>query len=177
MLLNHVGPTADPPRPAGGETVPGVVTPMGFAMSLRRQTWFAKAGEVQQKWHVIDATDIPLGRLASDVAIVLMGKHRPEYTPHVDTGDFVIVTNAGKVALTGKKADQRLKLRYSYHPGGLKAESYGQLRERRPERLIEDAVKRMLPKNRLGRVMLSKLKVYPGSEHPHQAQLPAEMTV
>lgn len=146
-------------------------------MSLRRQTWFAKAGDVQQGWHVVDATDLPLGRLAADVAVVLMGKHRPTYTPHTDTGDFVIVTNAGKVGLTGKKAEQKLKLRYSQYPGGLKAESYGQLRERRPEKLIEDAVRRMLPKNRLGRVMLKKLKVYPGAEHPHQAQQPVEMKI
>jgi large subunit ribosomal protein L13 len=135
----------------------------------------AKKGDLEPTWRVMDATDQPLGRLASDVAMVLMGKHRPEYTPHVDCGDYVIILNAGKVGLTGKKADQKMKLRYTGYPGGLKAESYGSLRDRRPERLIEDAVRRMLPKNRLGRVMLKKLKVYPGTEHPHQAQQPVAM--
>ena len=106
-----------------------------------------------------------------------MGKHRPEYTPHVDTGDFVIVTNATKVAMTGNKAAARIKMRYTYYPGGLKKESYGEVRERKPEKLIQDAVRRMMPKNRLGRVMLSKLKVYPGAEHPHQAQQPVPMEV
>ncbi|MBK7403241.1 MAG: 50S ribosomal protein L13 [Phycisphaerales bacterium] len=144
---------------------------------LRRQTYFAKAGEVQKKWHVIDAEGVSLGRLASDVAIVLMGKHRPEYTPHIDTGDFVIITNANKVGMTGKKAEQKLKLRYTGYPGGLKAETYGNLRDRKPEKLIEDAVRRMLPKNRIGRQMLKKLKVYPGADHPHQAQQPEAMTV
>lgn len=142
---------------------------------MRRQTWMAKQGDVEPTWRVMDATDQPLGRLASDVAMVLMGKHRPEYTPHVDCGDYVIILNAGKVALTGNKAEQKMKLRYTGYPGGLKAESYGHLRERRPEKLIEDAVRRMLPKNRLGRHMLKKLKVYPGSEHPHQAQQPVAM--
>ena len=139
---------------------------------MRRETFFAKAGDVPQKWRHVDATGQPLGRLAVDVATVLMGKHRPEYTPHVDTGDFVVVTNATQVVLTGRKADQRLKMRYTEYPGGLKTETYGQVRERKPERLIEDAVKRMLPKNRLGRQMLSKLKVYPGAEHPHAQHNP-----
>lgn len=143
----------------------------------RRQTYMAKAGDVERKWHVVDAEGVSLGRLASDIAIVLMGKHRPEYTPHVDTGDFVIVTNAGKVQLTGRKAEQKFRRRYSGYPGGLKVEPYGSVRERRPEVLIEDAVRRMLPKNRLGRVMLKKLKVYAGAEHPHQAQQPEPMTV
>ncbi len=144
---------------------------------MRRQTTFAKAGEVEKKWHVVDATDVPLGRLASDIAVVLMGKHRPEYTPHVDTGDFVIVTNASKVALTGRKAEQRLKMHYTGYPGGLKVRTFGEVREKHPERLIEDAVRRMLPKNRLGRVMLKKLKVYAGEDHPHQAQQPTPMQV
>lgn len=144
---------------------------------MRRQTYYAKPGEIIGGWRIIDATDIPLGRLAAEVATVLMGKHRPDYTPHVDCGDFVIVTNATKVALTGNKASQRLKLRYTGYPGGLKAQTYGQVREQKPERLIRDAVRRMLPKNRLSRVMLSKLKVYEGPEHPHQAQQPVPMTV
>lgn len=144
---------------------------------MRRQTYFAKPQEVPKHWHVVDASDVPLGRLASDIAIVLMGKHKPEYTPHVDCGDFVIVTNARQVGLTGRKAEQKLKLRYTGHPGGLKAETYGAVRQRRPEKLVEDAVRRMLPKNRLGRVMLKKLKVYPGAEHPHQAQQPQALAV
>ena len=139
---------------------------------MRRQTFYAKAGEVPKQWRHVDAEGQPLGRLAVDIATVLMGKHRPEYTPHVDTGDYVIVTNGTKVALTGRKGEQRLKMRYSEYPGGLKTETYGQVRERKPERLIEDAVKRMLPKNRLGRQMLSKLKVYPGAEHPHAQHNP-----
>lgn len=144
---------------------------------MRRQTYFAKAGDVQKKWHVVDATDVSLGRLASDVAVILMGKHRPEYTPHVDCGDFVVVLNASKVGLTGRKAQLKLKTHYTGHPGGLKVETFGRVRERHPERLIEDAVRRMLPKNRLSRVMLKKLKVYPGTDHPHQAQQLAELSV
>jgi large subunit ribosomal protein L13 len=142
---------------------------------MRRQTYMAKAGEVQQNWHVVDATDQVLGRMATEIALVLMGKHRPEYTPHVDTGDYVVVTNAKNVKLTGRKDTQSVRQRYTGYPGGLKIETFGSLRERKPEMLIEDAVRRMLPKNRLGRVMLKKLKVYAGSEHPHQAQQPVEM--
>lgn len=142
---------------------------------MRRQTYMAKAGEVEQNWHVVDATDQVLGRMATEIATVLMGKHRPEYTPHVDTGDYVVVTNAKDVKLTGRKDTQSVRTRYTGYPGGLKVETFGSLRERKPEMLIEDAVRRMLPKNRLGRVMLKKLKVYAGSEHPHQAQQPVEM--
>lgn len=144
---------------------------------LRRQTFTAKAGDVEKQWRIVDASDVPLGRLSTEIATVLMGKHRPEYTPHVDTGDFVIVTNAGKVALTGSKATQKLKLRYTGYPGGQRAETYGSVRERKPERLIEDAVRRMLPKNRLGRQMLKKLKVYRGTEHPHTNAQAIEMKV
>ncbi|MFI4883320.1 MAG: 50S ribosomal protein L13 [Phycisphaerales bacterium JB064] len=142
---------------------------------MRRQTYMAKAGEVEQRWHVVDATDQVLGRMATEIAQVLMGKHRPEYTPHVDTGDYVIVTNAKQVKLTGRKDVQSTRTRYTGYPGGLKIETFGSLRERKPEALIEDAVRRMLPKNRLGRVMLKKLKVYGGQEHPHHAQQPVEM--
>jgi len=137
-----------------------------------RQTWFAKQGEVARQWRIVDAEGRRLGRLASEVATVLMGKHRPEYTPHIDTGDFVIVINAEKIEMTGRKAEQRFKTRFSGYPGGLKTESYGSLRERRPESLIEESVRRMLPKNRLGRQMLKKLKVYAGPDHPHHAQQP-----
>lgn len=144
----------------------------GHATHLRRQTYMAKNSEVQRVWRQVDAEGVPLGRLSTEIALVLMGKHRPEYTPHVDTGDFVIVTNASKVALTGRKAEQKHAKRYTRYPGGLKLESYGSLRQRRPERLIELAVRRMLPKNRLGRQMLKKLKVYPGVEHPHESHKP-----
>ncbi|HYE03363.1 MAG TPA: 50S ribosomal protein L13 [Phycisphaerales bacterium] len=143
---------------------------------MRRQTYFAKPGETRAAWRVVDAADIPLGRLASDIAVVLMGKHRPEYTPHVDCGDVVVVTNASRVALTGNKAEQRMRRRYTGYPGGLKAESYGHLRQRSPETLVQEAVRRMLPKNRLGRVMLARLKVYPGAEHPHVSQNPMPLS-
>ncbi len=139
---------------------------------MRRQTYMARKGEVKTVWRHVDATGQPLGRLAVEVATVLMGKHRPEYTAHVDTGDYVIVTNARQVGLTGNKASQRFRQHYSGYPGGLKVETFGHLRERRPERLVEDAVKRMLPKNRLGRHMLKKLKVYPGPDHPHASENP-----
>ncbi|MEO1008931.1 MAG: 50S ribosomal protein L13 [Planctomycetota bacterium] len=132
-------------------------------------------GRVPHDWHIVDAQDQVLGRMAAEIAQVLMGKHKPTYTPHVDTGDYVIVTNAKLVKLTGRKAEQSVRTRYTGYPGGLKVETFGRLREHRPERLVEDAVRRMLPKNRLGRVMLKKLKVYPGTEHPHQAQQPVEM--
>lgn len=142
---------------------------------IGRQTVQMQPGQVNQTWRVVDATDQPLGRLAAEVATVLMGKHRPEYTPHVDTGDWVIVLNGSKVGLSGCKAERRFHQWYTEHPNGRKLESFGSLRERRPEKLIENAVRRMLPKNRLGRVMLSHLKVYPAGEHPHQAQQPVAM--
>jgi large subunit ribosomal protein L13 len=144
---------------------------------LRRQTWVAKNGEVAKGWRIVDASGVPLGRLAAEVATVLMGKHRPEYTPHVDTGEFVIITNAGQVAMTGRKGEQKLKMRYSGYPGGLKAQTYNQVREHAPERLIEDAVRRMMPKNRLGRHMLDKLKIYEGTDHPHAGVNPVELKV
>lgn len=145
---------------------------------MRRQTYLATPQTVPAKtWRLVDATDVSMGRLAADVAQVLMGKHRPEYTPHVDCGDFVVVVNAGKVGITGRKAEQNVKQRYTRYTGGLKEETYGSLRDRRPEKLIEDAVRRMLPKNRLGRHMLTKLKVYPGAEHPHQSQQPVALAL
>ncbi len=145
---------------------------------MRRQTTLANAQTMPAKnWLIVDATDVSLGRLSVDVANVLMGKHRPEYTPHVDCGDFVIVINAGKVGLTGRKAEQQTKMTYSRYPGGESYESYGSLRERKPQQIISDAVRRMLPKNRLGRHMLAKMKVYPGAEHPHQSQQPVKMEV
>ena len=142
-----------------------------------RQTYFAKPGEVEKQWHIIDGDGQRLGRMATRIATILMGKHRQDYAPHIDTGDFVIVTNASKVTMTGDKLDQRIKTRYSGYPGGLKAESYRELMARRPEFVVEDAVRRMLPKGRLGRQMLKKLKVYKGAEHPHAAQQPVELTL
>jgi large subunit ribosomal protein L13 len=147
------------------------------AKQLGRQTYLAKPGSIRKTWRVVDATGIPLGRLAAEVAQVLMGKHRPEYTPHVDTGEGVIVTNASTVVLTGRKAEQRLKMRYSKYPGGLKAETYGQVREKKPDRLVRDAVRRMLPKNRLSRVMIKNLVVVPGADHPHADRQPAPLQV
>jgi large subunit ribosomal protein L13 len=136
------------------------------------RTYSPKAADVQRQWHVIDATDVVLGRLASQAARLLRGKHKPIYAPHVDTGDFVIVVNAGKVALTGAKRDSKIAYRHSGYPGGLKRVPYSQLLAQRPERAVEKAVRGMLPHNTLGRQMASKLKVYAGPDHPHQAQKP-----
>jgi large subunit ribosomal protein L13 len=127
---------------------------------------------VTRQWHVIDATDVVLGRLASQTARLLRGKHKPIFAPHLDTGDFVIIVNASKVALTGKKRTDKLAYRHSGYPGGLTATPYSVLLEKRPERVIEKAVKGMLPHTSLGRQMAGKLKVYAGPEHPHQAQQP-----
>ncbi len=136
------------------------------------RTFVAKREEVERKWYVIDATDKHLGRLAVQVARILTGKHKPTYTPHVDTGDFVVVINAGKIGLTGKKSEQSKLYRYSGYPGGLKTTTYGETLDKHPERLIERVVWGMLPKTKLGRAMYRKLKVYPGAAHPHSAQRP-----
>jgi large subunit ribosomal protein L13 len=139
-------------------------------------TYSAKATDVERRWYVVDATDQPLGRLATRVATVLRGKHRAEFTPHVDTGDFVIVVNAGKVKLTGAKLDQKHWQRHSGIPGGFKATPYRQLLQTRPDVAIDKAVRGMLPKNPLGRKMRKKLKVYAGATHPHVAQKPEPLT-
>jgi large subunit ribosomal protein L13 len=136
------------------------------------RTYSPKAGEVTRAWHVIDAQDVVLGRLATQAATLLRGKHKPTYAPHVDTGDFVVIINADKVALTGNKRDQEFVYRHSGHPGGLRKQSFGEVLDTRADRLVEKAIKGMLPKNRLGSVIGSKLKVYSGSEHPHAAQQP-----
>jgi large subunit ribosomal protein L13 len=136
------------------------------------KTLMAKKGRVEQKWHLVDASGKPLGRLASRVAILLRGKHKPIFTPHVDTGDFVVVVNADKVSLTGKKWRDKLYIHHSGYPGGLKSISAGKMREKKPERLVTMAVQGMLPKNKLGRKMIKKLKVYSQEAHPHQAQQP-----
>ncbi|MCI1283861.1 50S ribosomal protein L13 [Lacticaseibacillus songhuajiangensis] len=143
-----------------------------------RTTFLAKPGEIERKWYVVDATDISLGRLASVVASILRGKNKPTYTPNVDTGDHVIVINASKVKLTGRKATDKIYYRHSQHPGGLKQEIAGDLRENNPERLIEYAVKKMLPtKNTLGHQQFMKLHVYAGAEHDNAAQKPEVLDI
>ena len=142
------------------------------------RTYTPKAGDVTREWHVIDATDIVLGRLASQAATLLRGKHKPTFAPHVDGGDFVIIINADKVALTGSKKTQKMDYRHSGYPGGLRATSYTELLETNPRRAVEKAVKGMLPHNKLGRQVIKKLKVYAGPDHPHIAQqaTPYEIT-
>jgi len=135
-------------------------------------TYFPKEGEIARKWFVVDASGQALGRLASRVARILMGKENPKYTPFLDTGDHVIVVNAEKVKLTGMKSEAKVYHRYTGYPGGLRSEEYGKKIERRPEAIIEDAVQRMLPKSKLGKQMKTKLKVYRGEKHPHEAQKP-----
>lgn len=135
------------------------------------KTYMAKPGDVEAKWWLVDGTDQVVGRLAGDIAMRLMGKHRPTYTPHLDTGDFVVVVNAEKVTFTGKKWDRKVYTWYTGYPG-LRSETAARRFERRPEMILREAVRRMLPKNKLGRKMLAKLKVYVGNQHPHQAQMP-----
>ena len=136
------------------------------------RTYTPRPGDVERRWLVIDATDVVLGRLASQAATLLRGKHKPTFAPHVDTGDFVVIVNAEKVALTGAKREQKRAYRHSGYPGGLRSVGYVELLEKNPERAVEKAVRGMLPKNTLGRAQLSKLKVYRGPEHPHRAQKP-----
>lgn len=135
----------------------------------------AKQGEVPQRWHLIDATDQVVGRLAVVIANILRGKHRPEYTPHLDTGEFVIVINVEKIKFTGKKWEQKTYQSYSHYPGGQKILPANEIRDKHPERILEMAVRRMVPRNRLGRQQMAKLKVYAGTSHPHQAQQPQEL--
>jgi large subunit ribosomal protein L13 len=135
------------------------------------KTYSPKAKDIERKWWVIDATDKTLGKIATQVANLLRGKHKPIYAPHIDTGDYVVVINAAKVKVTGKKAEQKTYHRHSGYPGGLKSQSFEQLFSKDPARVIELAVKGMVPHNNLGRAMFKKLKVYAGNEHPHQAQV------
>jgi large subunit ribosomal protein L13 len=141
------------------------------------RTYSPKGNDITRQWHVIDASDVVLGRLASQAAVLLRGKHKPIFAPHVDTGDFVIVINADKVALSGNKLEQKRAYRHSGYPGGLRSISYGELMEKRPERIVEKAVRGMLPKNSLGRKTLRKLKVYAGPDHPHSAQQPVPFEI
>jgi large subunit ribosomal protein L13 len=140
-------------------------------------TYSPKPGEITRAWHVIDATDVVLGRLATHAATLLRGKHKPTYAPHMDTGDFVVIVNAEKIAVSGTKRDDKFVYRHSGYPGGLKQRTVGEMIEKHPDRLVEKAVKGMLPKNRLGRAMAKKLKVYAGPEHPHAAQKPAAFEI
>lgn len=140
-------------------------------------TYMAKKGSVKQGWHLIDATDQVVGRLAVQIAMILSGKHRPTYTPHVDTGEFVIVVNASKLRFTGKKLQTKTYQWYTHHPGGLKKVAAKDLMVKKPDRILTEAVKRMLPRTPLGRKQMSKLKIYAGPSHPHQAQQPQEIKV
>ena len=141
------------------------------------RTFSPKPADIKREWVVIDATDVVLGRLASHAAALLRGKHKPTFAPHMDMGDFVIVINAEKVALTGQKLEKKLAYRHSGYPGGLRAETYVEMLEKHPTRAVEKAVRGMLPKNSLGRAQIKKLKVYAGAEHPHAAQQPTTYTL
>jgi large subunit ribosomal protein L13 len=139
---------------------------------MTAKTWNAKPGEVQRRWYLVDAEGRTLGRLATRIADTLRGKDKPQYTPHVDTGDFVVVVNAEKIQVTGKKLDEKMYYRHSGYPGGLRERTLREQLERRPTEVLRLAVKGMLPRNRLSRAQLTKLKIYAGPEHPHQAQAP-----
>ena len=141
------------------------------------KTYYAKPKEVEREWVLIDAEDMVLGRVATEAARILKGKHKPQYTPHVDTGDFVVIINADKIRVTGTKAGKKTYYRHSGFPGGLKSETFNEAMAKHPERVIEHAVKGMLPKNTLGRAMGMKLKVYAGPEHPHMAQQPRQIKI
>ena len=134
------------------------------------ETYSTKARDLRREWHVVDATDKTLGKLASQIAHLLMGKHKPIYSPHLDTGDYVVVINAAKIKVTGKKAEQKIYYRHSGYPGGLKSPTFKEIFNSKPGYILEHAVKGMLPHNSLGRAMFKKLRVYPSNEHPHQAQ-------
>jgi large subunit ribosomal protein L13 len=144
---------------------------------LMKKTYSPKLAEIERLWYVVDAAGVPLGRLATLIAIRLRGKHKPTFAPHIDTGDFVIVLNAEKVVLTGRKEEQKVYYHHSGYPGGMKSETAAKRRQRRPVKLVEEAVWGMLPKGPLGRRQIRKLKVYAGTDHPHQAQQPTVLDV
>ncbi len=141
------------------------------------KTYLPPVDSIERNWYIVDAANQRLGRLATEIATILRGKNKPTFTPHLDTGDFVIVINAEKIDVTGKKRSQKLYRRHSGRPGGMKTETFAKLQARLPERIIEQAVKGMLPKNTLGRQLFTKLKVYAGSDHPHQAQMPQTLSI
>jgi len=140
-------------------------------------TYSAKKKDIERAWHLVDAEDVVLGKLASRIAAILRGKHKPIYTTHVDTGDFVVVVNAEKIHLTGKKMENKLYYRHSGYTGGIKATSAEEMLRKKPENIIKLAVRGMLPKNRLGRQQIKKLKIYHGPNHPHESQMPKEMKI
>lgn len=142
---------------------------------MNTKTTFNGIEASEREWHLVDASGLPIGRLASELAQILRGKHKPQYAPHLDVGDHVVVINAGKIAITSKKPEQKMYHSHSGYPGGIKSESFNSLRQRKPEKIIERAVWGMLPKNRLGRAVLKKLHIYPDSNHPHQSQNPKEL--
>ncbi len=142
-----------------------------------QKTFTPTPADIERTWYVVDAEDIPLGRLASEVAQILRGKHKPTFAPHMDMGDYVIVVNADKVAVTGNKESEKVYYRHSGYPGGLRSKTLAQLRADHPDRLVQNAVRGMVPKNRLGRQVLTKLKVYAGPDHPHSAQKPEPLTL
>jgi len=144
---------------------------------ITTKTFMSKKENVRHGWYIIDANNLVLGRMAVKIATILMGKHKPEYTPHVDTGDFVIVINASKIRLTGKKMDKKIYYSHSGYMGGLKERPFEWMMKKYPEKVIRLAVSRMIPKNKLGRAMIKKMKVYDGAEHPHAAQLPEALTI
>lgn len=148
-----------------------------MSKTISFKTYSAKPTDVEKAWYVIDAENQVLGRMAAQIANVLRGKHKPQFTPHIDTGDFVVVTNAAKVALTGKKQEDKTYFSHSHYPGGVRIDSVKDMLRDKPERVIEKAVWGMLPHNNLGRQLFRKLKVYAGAEHPHAAQCPVEMKV
>ena len=148
-----------------------------MSKSLSFKTYSAKPGEVERSWYVIDADGQVLGRMAAEIARVLRGKHKPQFTPHIDTGDFIVVTNAAKIGLSGKKTEQKSYFSHSNYPGGVKFDHVKDLLKKKPEKIIEHAVWGMLPHNNLGRQLVKKLKVYAGPEHPHASQNPVEMKV
>lgn len=151
--------------------------PIFLAVFIQMKTYSAKSESVERDWFIVDAQDLVLGRLATEVASRLRGKHKPEYTPHVDTGDYIVIINAEKIAVTGNKRENKLYHHHTGYPGGLKTVNLRKLLETHPTRVIESAVKGMLPKNKLGRVMIKKLKIYAGSEHNHQAQQPQALSI
>jgi large subunit ribosomal protein L13 len=165
------------------DSPPGVAIILGFrvltefSLMNAMKSYMAKTGEVEQGWFLIDADNAILGRLAVKVATMLMGKHKPTYTPHVDTGDFVVIINAEKIKLTGTKAETKTYPYYTQHPGGLRVPTFADMMAKKPEKVIQLAVRRMLPKNKIGLAMMKKLKVYRGGEHTHQAQQPVKITV
>ena len=164
-------------HPHGGRRVQADQTTIHTRRLRTVRTFSPKDSDITRRWHVIDASDVVLGRLASQVAILLRGKHKPIFAPHIDTGDFVVVVNADKVALSGSKLQDKRAYRHSGYPGGIHSVTYSELLAKHPERVVEKAVKGMLPKNSLGRNMLRKLKVYAGPDHPHQAQQPVPFTI